>query len=118
MKLKNVVIILLVALFISSCASFSKPLSSDKSFPADGRYEILGPVTHTEKQKIILGLFWSGGTGYSALYAQARGRYRADDVVSVSTDVHTFSVLGIYTEIIYTLRGIAIRYADPVRANP
>jgi len=110
MKIKLVLCGLIAAVVLSSCVSIDIPYASNKSFPSDGKYEIMGPVTYTARQITILGLFSYGGAGYMELYDLARIRHRADDVVSVSKDVKFFTILGIYTVTEYTLRGIAIRY--------
>jgi len=104
---------LLFCLVFEGCVSLDVPVASDKSFPPDGRYEILGPVTHTGSITSILGLINIGGTGYLQLYQRAMIRLKADDIVSVSYDKNVFSILGVYTRITYTLRGTAIRYINP-----
>jgi len=110
MKAKLFVMVLIIAVFVSGCVSIEYPSTLDKDFPPDGRYEILGPVTHIGHMENILGIFWNGGTGYTDLYHRAKIRYNADDVVSISIDKNVLSILGIYTKTEYILRGTAIRY--------
>ncbi|HCC36935.1 MAG TPA: hypothetical protein DEQ14_04610 [Treponema sp.] len=111
MKL-NLMIALVVTVVFSGCVSVQEPIAHDKSFPPDGRYEILGSVTATGRQISILGIFWFGGVLYRDLGLMAQEKYKTavDDVINVSVDKKIVSVLGIITTIDTLLRGTAIRY--------
>ena len=110
MKLKSLFLLFFVVVLISGCVSIDKPVASDVSFPPDGRYETLGTVTYIEKTKIFFGLFSKGGARYGDLLWTAKVRFKADDVVNITSDVNVFSFFGIYSVVEYTLRGTAIRY--------
>ena len=115
MKIKFVVIVLLVAFFVSGCVSY--PAMLDKSFPSSEKYSILGPVFVTGTTICFLGLPF-GGIRYADLLGTAIEKYKSvdgvvvDDVVSVSVDKEVKSVFGIVTYIATTIRGIAIQYTD------
>ena len=109
MKL-NLMIALVVTVVFSGCVSVQYPTAHDKSFPPDGRYEILGSVIFSSKVVSILDIFAFGGAKYEDLYNKAKAEYGADDVVNVSvdSDLKIFFLLAWTIE--YTLRGTAIRY--------
>ena len=113
MKMRIALSALFIAACLSGCMSFTKPLSTDKSFPPDGRYEVLGPIACTGKIFNIIGIITIGDIGYADLYAEARRKLYADDVVNISTDVNLLSILGIYSRAEYILRGTAIKYINP-----
>lgn len=111
MKIKLAVLALLVIVFSSSCASVSCPSAHDKSFPPDGRYVLLGPVSCSGETIGIIGIFWASGIQYLDLLEAAKKEYGdADDVVNVSVDNKFFTLFGIFTSIKTNLRGIAIKY--------
>ena len=102
---------MLAAVIFAGCVSIQAPVAHDKSFPPDGRYEILGPVSCSGETIGVLGLIWIRGVSYSGLLDAAAEKYEgADDVVNVSVDRDIMSIVGLYTSIKTTLRGTAIRY--------
>jgi len=112
-------VILVAAVFASGCVSVSYPVAHDKSFPPDGRYEVIGSVLCKDRTIIIFGLIWLGGVKYINLGAEAEKKYnvKVNDVVNVSVDHEVMSVLGIYTQVETTMRGTAIRYIDAPAAE-
>jgi hypothetical protein len=112
MKVKLIVSLLFVAIVFTNCASVKFPVSEHKSFPSDGKYEILGTVFFEDNIIIILGLIWLGGATYSDLLSEATTKYnnRADDVVNITVDEEIECFLGMVIFKMIRLRGIAIRY--------
>jgi hypothetical protein len=109
--------VLLSAVSFSSCVSVTHPVIEtlvNKEFPPDGRYEILGEANFGGTRYCVLGLFWWGGAEYLDLRDAAHHKFGyVDDVVGVTIDRETLSVLGLVWREHFILRGIAIRYIKP-----
>jgi hypothetical protein len=113
--MKKLPFLLLSVMFLVGCVSIRSPEMLNKSFPADGKYEILGEVGAGDIRFIVFGIFWKGGVGWLDLRREAIKKFGDfDDVVSVSVDTETNSVLGLFIWQRIIIRGIAIRYIkDP-----
>jgi len=118
MKIRMFLLFIFVLIFLTGCISISQPAAHDKSFPPDGRYEILGPIYMVKDTNIIIGLFGFGGIEYVDLLDAAVIKYKLRnaeeiDIVNVSVDKKIILALGVYTGIITTIRGTVIRYINP-----
>ena len=100
-KIMSFVGALLVALSLSACTSMT-PVTSNNTFPADGKYEILGRVSISTSQT---------KSGYSKLLEAAKKQYpEADDVVNIMVDVKKTTVLFIFTSYQYEMTALAVDY--------
>jgi len=117
MKIRMFLLFIVVSIFLTGCISISQPAAHDKSFPSDGRYEILGPIYMEKNTLTVFGIFWLGGIRYVDLLDAAVIKYKLTnaekiDVVNVSVDQEILTVLGVggFTT---TIRGTVIRYINP-----
>ena len=115
MKSRFFLLVLLIAIAFSGCASVNDLRAFNNAFPPDGRYEILGPVFKDGKTTIVLGIIWVGGVRFVDLGIEAERRYKTkvDDIVNISVDEEIISALGVVTIKNTIMRGIAIKYINP-----
>lgn len=81
------------------------------------KYEILSKVSGSCSQTGILGLVCFGDGGLLKAKAEAlKNRRDADDIINITVDVDTYSVLCLFTTVVTNINGDAIRYIpEPVR---
>ena len=89
------------SLSLSACTSMI-PVTSNNTFPADGKYEILGRVSILTSQT---------KSGYSKLLEAAKKQYpEADDVVNIMVDVKKTTLLFIFKSYKYEMTALAVDY--------
>lgn len=101
-KIAGLLAVLLVVMALTSCVTAQVPVTSNNSFPSDGKYEVLGRVTVESSQ---------ASSGYLLLLEEAKRQYpEADDIVNIMVDAKKtslFFVMDVYT---YEMTAIAIKY--------
>jgi hypothetical protein len=116
--MKKLFLLLLPVLFLSACVSIKRPAMLDKSFPTAEKYKILGGASVRGSICGVFGLVWFGGVDWSDLLDEAVRIYGpVDDVVSVSLDTKTTTLLGIVTLQEMNMYGTAIRYVKDFTAT-
>jgi hypothetical protein len=73
-------------------------------------YDILGEVSYTGTQIVLLGFPSSGGVQFQDLYSEAKNKYSADWVVDVIVDEEVQNYLFLATIRTYRMRGLAIKF--------
>lgn len=91
----------ILVIVLTSCSTF-QPYDVSVSFPADGKYEVLGRVDYEGSMGIA---------GYGKLFEVAKTKYPGtDDVVNIIVDSKMVSFGGLILSRTYIMSGIAIKY--------
>ena len=101
-KILSLIGTLLLVLTLGACTSIMVPVTSNNTFPSDGRYEILGRVSiSTSKTE----------SGYTKLLEEAKKQYpEADDVVNIMVDAKKTTLFFLFTSYKYEMTALAVDY--------
>lgn len=87
----------------------TSPVTFDPGSPAQA-IEILGPVQGTAKASSVLGLFATGDASVETAYKRAlQQNPQANDLINVTVDYNSKSVLGIYASFTTIVEANAIK---------
>lgn len=114
MKKTIIVAVCVLLLVVTGCSSIT-PLKSGgvTTSLVEKDYKVLGRVNLNCSVTNIMLFFSFGGKGYEDLLDAAKKQYpTCDEVINVSEDAKTFTVLGVYNRFGKVLSGTAIEYID------
>lgn len=107
------ILVICLALTLTSCHSLKIGASDSGVTTAlvPREYEVLGTVTMEGKITNIMGVYTSGGMGYSDLLAQAKAQYPGTDaVIDIYLDESAQYIFGVYNTFTQHYTATAIRY--------
>ncbi len=114
--------ILLVTLLFSGCLysniRLPGPVVSDARYELSSEdFKILGTVEATGEITTWLGLWQSGGNGYSALYEEAKKK-GGDELMNYVFEIESYSIITfIYNKATWKARATVIKYTDQVKVQ-